>query len=407
MLALTGTASDDMNKLIIKQLSMIADTLVINIDPDRPNIRFTVIKTKKKDHLLHLQWIVNTIRMERENTPKTIIFCNTIHDVAKVTGYLFAILGHEAYALNQPCTPPNRLFAIYHSMTLSKYKARVSHSLKSDNGNVRVIVATSALSMGVNFPDVKYIIHMGPARNTVDHIQEIERADRNGKPSHNIVIYYGNQLTHCTKSVKDFCKTNGCIRKALFKDFACVDSVDPLHSCCSNCALICKCNGQDCQKEEYAFENPLGSTQGQEKVQCERSIIDEDRKALEEAVFELKSKLDIQSLSVFGSSSSHGFSKELIRAVVKRASTIFSLKDLISEFPIFNISHAKLILEVFNEIFEDIEHLDELINLIPDELSSELPFSLDNEELLGYQPLDIDSDLDEVNMYEMENVYLE
>ena len=89
MLALTGMASDDMKKLIINQLSMIADTLVINIDPDRPNIRFTVIKTKKKDHLLHLQWIVNTIRMERENTPKTIIFCNTIHDVATVTGYIY------------------------------------------------------------------------------------------------------------------------------------------------------------------------------------------------------------------------------------------------------------------------------------------------------------------------------
>jgi ATP-dependent helicase YprA (DUF1998 family) len=289
-------------------------------------------------------------------------------------------------------------------MTLSKYKARVSDSLRSDTGNVRVVVATSALSMGVNFPNVKYIIHMGPARNTVDHIQEVGRADRNGEPSHNIVIYYGNQLTHCTKSVKDFCKTNGCIRKALFKDFASVNSVDPLHSCCSNCALICKCNGQDCQKEEYPFGNPLGSTQFQERLQCERNIIDEDRKALKEALFELKGKLDIHSLSVFGSSSSHGFSNELISAVVQRASTIFSLKDLISELPIFNISHAKLILEVFNEIFEDIEHLDELMDLIPDELSSDLPFSLDNEELLGYQPLDIDSDPDEVNMYEMENV---
>ena len=107
---------------------------------------------------------------------------------------------------------------------------------------------------------------------------------------------------------------------------------------------------------------------------------------------------------MFGSSSSHGFSNELISAVVQRASTILSLKDLISELPIFNISHAKLILEVFNEIFEDIEHLDQLMDLIPDELSSDLPFSLYNEELLGYQPLDIDSDPDEVNMYEMENV---
>ena len=70
MLALTGTASEDMKKLIIKQLTMRVDTLVINIDPDRPNIRYTVIKTSKKDHLLHLQWLVNLIRMERETHPK-------------------------------------------------------------------------------------------------------------------------------------------------------------------------------------------------------------------------------------------------------------------------------------------------------------------------------------------------
>lgn len=383
---------------------MKADTLVINIAPDRPNIRFTVIKTSKKDHLLHLQWLVNLVRVERENTPKTIIFCNTIHDVAKLTGYLFGVLHNEAYASNQPHTPSNRLFGIYHSMTLSKYKARVSESLKNDAGNVRVVVATSALSMGVNFPDVKYIIHMGPARTTVDHIQEVGRAGRNGEASHNIVIYYGNQLTHCAKSVKDFCKTNGCIRKSLFKDFASVDSVNPLHSCCSNCALICNCNGQDCKKEEYPFDNPLGSTQDQVRVQCERNVMDEDRKALEEALFDIKSKLDTQSLSVFGSSSSHGFSNELINAVIMRASTIFSLADLLSEFPIFNISHGKLILEVFNEIFEDIEHLEELMDLIPDEMYSNLPLPLDNEELLGFHSLDIDSDPDEVNIDEMENV---
>lgn len=403
-MALTGTASEDMKSQIMKQLTMKADTLVINIDPDRPNIRYTVIKTSKKDHLFHLQWLVNLIRMERENTPKTIIFCNTIHDVAKLTGYLFSVLGNEAYASNQSHTPSNRIIGIYHSMTLLKYKARVSDSLKNDAGNVRVVVATSALSMGVNFPDIQYIVHMGPARNIVDHIQEVGRAGRNGEAAHNIVIYYGNQLTHCTKSVKDFCKTNGCIRKSLFKDFAAVDSVNPLHSCCSNCALVCKCNGKDCKKEEYPFDNSLGSTQDQVRVQCERNVIDEDRMALEEALHELKSKLDTQSLSVFGSSSSHGFSDELINAVIMRASTIFSPADLLLEFPIFNISHVKLILEVFNEIFEDIEHMEDLMDLIPDDLYSDLPFPLDNEELLGFQSLNCDSDPDEVNIDEMENV---
>ena len=163
--------------------------------------------------------------------------------------------------------------------------------------------------------------------------------------------------------------------------------------------MICKCNEEECIKETYPFDDPLGSTQVSVRIQCERNVIDKDKKALEEALFEIKSK----SLSVFGLSSSHGFSSELINAVVEMASTIFSLSDLISEFPIFNISHAKLILEIFNEIFEDIEHLDELMDLIPDELISNLPVPLDNEELLGYHSSD-DDDPDEMNVEEMENV---
>jgi hypothetical protein len=61
-------------------------------------------------------------------------------------------------------------------------------------------------------------------------------------------------------------------------------------------------------------------------------------------------------------------------------------------------------LEVFNEIFEDIEHMEDLMDLIPDDLYSDLPFPLDNEELLGFQSLYCDSDPDEVNIDEMENV---
>ena len=39
-------------------------------------------------------------------------------------------------------------------------------------GKKRVIIATSALSMGVHFPDVRYVVHWGPARNLLDHRQQ-------------------------------------------------------------------------------------------------------------------------------------------------------------------------------------------------------------------------------------------
>ena len=45
------------------------------------------------------------------------------------------------------------LLGIFHSMTQNKYKKRIFESLKG-NGTKRVVVATSALSIGVNFLDI-------------------------------------------------------------------------------------------------------------------------------------------------------------------------------------------------------------------------------------------------------------
>ena len=182
-LALTGTANDKMQQSIVKELAMKKDTVVLNISPERTNIRFTVVKTKREDHLCHLQWLVDLIKAHKDKVPKCIIFCSTIQDVAKVTGHLLGALGDYAYVPDKPQVPANRLLGIYHSMTWPKYKSRVTNSFKNDSGCVRVVVATSALSMGVNFPDVMYVIHFGPARSTVDHIQEAGRAGRNGEPN--------------------------------------------------------------------------------------------------------------------------------------------------------------------------------------------------------------------------------
>jgi hypothetical protein len=54
-------------------------------------------------------------------------------------------------------------------------------------GEQQVIVATSALGMGIDIPDIRGIIHLGrPAR--LDHGQESGRAGRDGQPSEAIMI---------------------------------------------------------------------------------------------------------------------------------------------------------------------------------------------------------------------------
>lgn len=70
-------------------------------------------------------------------------------------------------------------------------------------------MATTALCMGVNFPDVQYIINWGPARTILNQHQEAGRAGRDGMKSHVIVIYHGQQVSHCEQEVKDFVRTKG------------------------------------------------------------------------------------------------------------------------------------------------------------------------------------------------------
>ena len=87
-LALTGTANDKMQETVVKELAMKKDTVFLNISPERTNIRFTVVKTKREDHVRYLQWLVDLIETHKEKVPECIIFCSTVQDVAKVTGHL-------------------------------------------------------------------------------------------------------------------------------------------------------------------------------------------------------------------------------------------------------------------------------------------------------------------------------
>ena len=80
-------------------------------------------------------------------TPKTIILCNTMTNVASVVGNLLAMLGNALYVPGRLQVPENKVVCIFHSLTLSKYKMRVLDSFKSDSGYVRVVIPTPALTM--------------------------------------------------------------------------------------------------------------------------------------------------------------------------------------------------------------------------------------------------------------------
>jgi superfamily II DNA helicase RecQ len=55
-----------------------------------------------------------------------------------------------------------------------------------------VIVATSALGMGINIPDIRCVIHMGRPRSLLDYAQKSGRAGRDGQGSTAVMVLDGS-----------------------------------------------------------------------------------------------------------------------------------------------------------------------------------------------------------------------
>ena len=243
ILALTGSADTKSQKTIISKLALNNPTKLF-ISPNRRNLRISMIKCKKSQIFDNLLWLIESVKKN-----------GTLNDIATLFNFLLLKLGKEAYIPNDCKNSENCLIGIYHSLTLAKYKERLVKSLKTD-GKKRIAIASTALSMGINFPDVRYIVHWGPARNMLDYHQESGRAGRDNMPANVIVIYHGQQLSFSEDDVKVFVKAAGCYRIAAYQPFdSKIESVIPLHDWCKNCAKEYNCvRSQQCIVASPIFE---------------------------------------------------------------------------------------------------------------------------------------------------------
>ena len=72
-----------------------------------------------------------------------------------------------------------------------------------------------AFGMGVDCKGVHRVIHYGPAKNvySIQYIQEIGRAGRDGTQFCVYILYHGILLAHVDGYMKQYVKTNHCRRK--------------------------------------------------------------------------------------------------------------------------------------------------------------------------------------------------
>ncbi|CAB4010341.1 Werner syndrome ATP-dependent helicase-like [Paramuricea clavata] len=244
VLALTATATPKVKKETMEGLSLKPDTHLISVTPNRPNIY--LYKAKVNDSLECFDWSIDNIKLKKNTTPKTIVYCKSQKECGKIFRHFKSNLKEDLYfPEGAEKVSKNMVIGMFHANTLTKNKNRVSDSLFDPDGTCRVVFASTALGMGVNIKDIFQVIHYGPPRQADDFLQEIGRAGRNGQAAPYILFYKGNHLKNCDLNIKEYTKTSEkCLREIILKEF---DETSTLlksgtHDCCIICHKICLCS---------------------------------------------------------------------------------------------------------------------------------------------------------------------
>ena len=349
---LTATATAKTKQNVYKILGLSKKSVHdVYVSPNRDNIKLVMTKVS---HDAATQFsIFNSLIADIEkfgaSADRTIIYCRSIIDCAKIYRHFHKILGESAFVPNQPHSGINRFVAMYHSSTPDRIKTHVLDSLLDPQGTVRLVIATTALSMGVNFPNVRTVVQYGPSKDVEEYLQQIGRAGRDGNPSEAIMYWSPRLIVHCDNSLKDIVKGDACIRTSLLKHFQTSPPVkhEPEHDCCSVCHAMCKCSGEECCQPRESHEDVPVSY-----VPQTRTVAEEDLQTLEEALNEAKQCFSSQPF-VYSDNMSVNFSEKLVSETVKQAEYIFSLDYIVKNLPVFRPEHALAVLDAVQETFED------------------------------------------------------
>ncbi|MEZ9873550.1 ATP-dependent DNA helicase RecQ [Vibrio sp. 10N.261.51.C6] len=163
-MALTATADDATRKDIISRLQLLDPHTYLG-SFDRPNIRYNLVEKHKP-----VSQVVRYLETQKGNCG--IIYCGSRKKVEMVTEKL--------------CNNGIRA-AGYHAGMDTDERAYVQEAFQRDD--IQIVVATVAFGMGINKPNVRFVVHFDIPRNIESYYQETGRAGRDGLPAEAMMLF--------------------------------------------------------------------------------------------------------------------------------------------------------------------------------------------------------------------------
>jgi len=169
VLGLTATADRRTEADIARQLTDAAGNplKVLRTSMDRPNISLWVIQVKGTAQKLEV-----LEKLLRETQGTGILYCATREGTEITAEYL---------------TEKQLDVVSYHAGYDPDRKRELQQTFM--NGSAKAVAATNALGMGIDKPDLRFIVHLDVPGSVTAYYQEVGRVGRDGLPAQGILLY--------------------------------------------------------------------------------------------------------------------------------------------------------------------------------------------------------------------------